>query len=269
MKPPAIVNVMIRATEKACIGLLRDFGEVGHLQNSPKSVHKFTTHSWKRADRKIASALLEQKPDFGVVSKKLGTFKANDQARFIVDSIDGVDNFMRSIAHFAVLVAVEIEKKIIACVIYDPCKNELFWAHRDHGVFLRQQRSHVSKCQQLKHALFMLDIKNFNITPSEKQPEFDTYFVNFAKKTASIQYLGSRFLGIIWFCVGRYDGCWCRGLDDDDFKIAMFLVYKAGGIARSHLIDNHYEMVAANQTLLKPALDVAVPKLSYKILHMS
>ena len=140
------LNIMYKACMKASKSLIRDFGEVENLQVSSKGPGDFVSSADKRTEKIIIDELLRAYPDYGILSEEAGKInEKNNTNRWIIDPIDGTSNFLNGIPQFAISIGYEEENKIKIGLIYDPIKNELFFAENGNGAFLNNKRIRVSK----------------------------------------------------------------------------------------------------------------------------
>ena len=137
---------MIRASEKASKVLIRDFGEVEKLQVSIKSPTDFVSSADTKAEKIIIQELLKAKRNYSVISEEIGIINnKNSENIWIIDPIDGTTNFLHGIPHFAISIALKSNNEIVSGLIYDPIKDEMFYAEKDNGAFFNNQRIKVSK----------------------------------------------------------------------------------------------------------------------------
>ena len=128
------LNIIYKACMKSAKSLIRDFGEIEKLQVSSKGPGDFVSSADKRTEKIIIDELLKAHPDYGILSEEAGEInKNNKDNRWIIDPIDGTTNFLNGIPHFAISVALEKKNEIICGVIYDPIKDEMFFAEKDKG----------------------------------------------------------------------------------------------------------------------------------------
>ena len=126
------LNIMYKACMKASKSLIRDFGEIEKLQVSSKGPGDFVSSAEKRTEKIIIEELLKAHPDYGILSEEIGSINVeNKNYRWIIDPIDGTSNFLNGIPHFAISIGYEENNKIKSGLIYDPIKNELFFAEME------------------------------------------------------------------------------------------------------------------------------------------
>ena len=138
------LNIMIKACEKASKALIRDFGEIENLQVSRKGPKDFVTNADKKVEKILINELAKRK--FSIISEEIGSKIKQDKRNFwIIDPIDGTTNFLHGIPHFCISIAMISNNEIITGLIYDPIKNEIFYAEKNCGAFFNNQRIRVSK----------------------------------------------------------------------------------------------------------------------------
>ena len=208
----ANLNIMIKASEKASKILIRDFGELEKLQVSKKGPRDFVTNSDIRVEKIIIEELKKARPNYSILSEESGSEKNKDDSfTWIIDPIDGTVNFLHGIPHFAISIALKFKNEIISGLIFDPIKNELFYAEKDNGAFFNNQRIRVSKKNNINECLFALGkIKN--------NPEL------------IYRRSGSAALDIAYVAAGRYDGYFQDNLNLWDIAAGIIIVKEAGGI---------------------------------------
>ena len=142
----ANLNVMIKACEKASKILIRDFGELEKLQVSKKGPRDFVTNSDVKAEKIIIEELKKARPNYSIISEENGVENNKDPSNsWIIDPIDGTINFLHGIPHFAISIALKSDDEIICGLIFDPIKDEMFYAEKNNGAFFNNQRIRVSK----------------------------------------------------------------------------------------------------------------------------
>src|ERR1044071_241431 len=145
---------MANAALKAARGLIRDFGEVEQLQVSVKGPSDFVSTADLRAERTLKSEVLRARPRSGLLGEEGGAAEGSDQHhRWIVDPLDGTTNFLHGIPHFSIAIALERDGEVIAGIVYEPTRDEMFWAEKGVGAYLNDRRLRVSARRQLGEAL--------------------------------------------------------------------------------------------------------------------
>ena len=204
---------MIKASEKASKVLIRDFGEIEKLQVSKKGPSDFVTNSDIKAEKIIIEELRKARPNYSIISEEKGMINNKDKNNtWIIDPIDGTINFLHGIPHFAISIALKTNNEIVSGLIFDPIKNEMFFAEKENGAFLNNQRIKVSKKNELKNCLFA--------TGGENEKHLNL----------SYRKSGCAALDMAYVAAGRYDGFFNRDLKLWNIAAGMVLVKEAGGI---------------------------------------
>jgi Archaeal fructose-1,6-bisphosphatase and related enzymes of inositol monophosphatase family len=206
------LNIMIKASEKASKILIRDFGEIENLQVSKKGPTDFVTNSDLKTEKIIIEELKKAKPNYSILSEENGTENNRDKDNtWIIDPIDGTVNFLHGIPHFAISIALRSKNELISGLIYDPIKNEMFYAEKNNGAFFNNQRIRVSKKNNLDECLFCTGERNFETN------------IPFRKS-------GCAALDMAYVASGRYDGYFQNNLNIWDIAAGIVLVKEAGGV---------------------------------------
>jgi len=209
----ANLNIMIKAAEKASRALIRDFGEVEKLQVSVKGPNDFVSNADLKAEKIIIEELKKARPYYSIISEEDGSEINKDKNNtWIIDPIDGTTNFLHGIPHFAISIALKSEDEIVSGLIYDPIKDEMFYAEKDNGSFFNNQRIRVSKKKELNGCLFA--------TGGVSKIDIDL----------QIRKSGSAALDIAYVAAGRYDGYFQNDLNLWDIAAGIIIVKEAGGM---------------------------------------
>ena len=216
---------MIKACEKASKILIRDFGEIEKLQVSKKGPSDFVTNSDLKTEKIIIEELTKGRPDYSIISEENGVKNNKDNKNtWIIDPIDGTINFLHGIPHFATSIALKHNDEIISGLIFDPIKDEMFYAEKDNGAFLNNKRIRVSKKNNIKECLFATS------GIIDKKMEF------------SYRKSGSAALDMAYIACGRYDGYFQKNLHLWDIAAGLILVREAGGIINKIDLGNHDDL---------------------------
>ncbi len=254
-----LVTCMVRAAMKAARSLLRDFGEVEHLQVSKKGPADFVSHADRAAERILQEELGRMRPHFAFLLEEEGERPppagGKPTGRWIVDPLDGTTNFLHAVPHFAISIAAEEKGRVQAAVVYDPVRDELFWAQRGGGAFLNDQRLRVSARQKLEQALIATGI------PFAGHGEHERFLAELAgimPRVAGIRRFGSAALDLAYVAAGRYDAFWEHGLHLWDIAAGALIVQEAGGLVSDHQgrprAFETGEILASNSHLHRPML---------------
>jgi myo-inositol-1(or 4)-monophosphatase len=253
-----LINVMAAAAQKAGRFLVRDFGEVEHLQVSLKGPADFVSVADRRAEEVIFRELSKARPRFGFLMEERGVVEGSDTSnRWVVDPLDGTTNFLHGVPHFCVSIALERDGDFLAGVVYQPITDELFWAEKGAGAWVNTRRLRVSARKSMEEAVFALGIPRRAL---DDNPDFHAQLAALIAGTAGVRRFGSAALDLAYVAAGRFDGYWEPGLSPWDMGAGIVLVREAGGYAtamdgRSNPARDG-DIVAANTNLLQPLLSL-------------
>ena len=209
----ANLNIMIKASEKASKILIRDFGEIEKLQVSKKGPSDFVTNSDLKVEKIILDELTKARPYYSIISEENGIKINKDKNNtWIIDPIDGTVNFLHGIPHFAISIALKSKNEIISGLIFDPIKNEMFFAEKSNGAYFNNHRMRVSRKNQINDCLFVTGGKN-NINSN-----------------LPLRKSGCAALDMAYVAAGRYDGYFQDDLNIWDIAAGIILINESGGI---------------------------------------
>ena len=204
---------MIKASEKASKILIRDFGEIEKLQVSKKGQSDFVTNSDLKVEKIILDELIKARPNYSIISEENGIKINKDKNNtWIIDPIDGTVNFLHGIPHFAISIALKSKNEIISGLIFDPIKNEMFFAEKSNGAYFNNHRMRVSRKNQINDCLFGTGGKN-NINSN-----------------LPLRKSGCAALDMAYVAAGRYDGYFQDDLNIWDIAAGIILVNESGGV---------------------------------------
>ena len=207
------LNIMIKAAEKASKSVIRDFGEVEKLQVSKKGPRDFVTKTDKHVEKILIEELSKTKKNYSFLSEEVGSIDNKDKDNiWIIDPIDGTTNFLHGIPHFAICLALESKKQIISGLIYDPIKDEMFYAEKNKGAYLNNQRLRVSNKNLLDECLFSSNHEGVKFS------------------NLNMRYSGCAALDLAYVASGRLDGFFHNKINIWDVAAGALLVEEAGGI---------------------------------------
>ncbi|MBI3438114.1 MAG: inositol monophosphatase [Proteobacteria bacterium] len=245
------MNIMIAAARKAARALARDFGEVENLQVSRKGPADFVSSADLKAEKTLFEELSKARPGYSFLMEERGAVEGTDKShRWIVDPLDGTTNFLHGIPHFAISIGLEREGVLVAGVVYNVVRDELFWAEKGVGAYLNDRRLRVAGRSEMRDALFGTG------APYHGRPGQELFLEEVGRViavSAGVRRMGSAALDLAYVAAGRYDGFWERDLSAWDIAAGAVLVREAGGFAKE--IDGGDflktgAIVAANERLL-------------------
>ena len=231
---------MIKAVEKASKSVIRDFGEVEKLQVSKKGPRDFVTKTDKQVEKILIEELSKTKKNYSFITEETGIINNKDKENiWIIDPIDGTTNFLHGIPHFAICIALRTKDEIISGLVFDPIKDEMFFAEKNKGAFLNNQRLRVSNKNLIDQCLFSSNHEG----------------LKFSK--LNMRCSGSSALDLAYVASGRLDGFFQNKINIWDIAAGALMVEEAGGVVndigkyQDNLIDIRASSTAINIKMLE------------------
>lgn len=245
MAHSANLNVMMKTARRAGRALLKDFMEVENLQVSAKGPGDFVSRADRNAEYMIKEALMEARPTYGFLGEEGSVVEGEDPTRrWIVDPLDGTTNYLHGMPHWAVSIALEHKGKIVIGVIYDPVKDELFFAEKGEGAWMNEKRMRVSGRTRMIESVFSTGL------PFAGRSDLPMTLQDLARilpTCAGVRRWGAASLDLAYVAAGRYDGFWERRLNSWDMAAGLIIVREAGGIVES--INPANEIIASGEVI--------------------
>ena len=208
------LNMMIKASEKASKVIIRDFGELENLQVSKKGPKDFVTKTDRRVEKILISELSKSKKNYSFLTEESGKIiNKNKDIYWIIDPIDGTTNFLHGIPHFAISVALQIENEITCGLIFDPIKNEIFYAERNNGSYINNSRIRVSNKSNIDECLF----------------GSNSYGIKSIYPKLNLRNSGCAALDLAYVGCGRLDGYFHNNINLWDIAAGKIIIEEAGG----------------------------------------
>jgi myo-inositol-1(or 4)-monophosphatase len=240
-----LMTVMTDAVTRAARSLVRDFGEVENLQVSVKGPGDFVSAADRKAEKLLFEALSKARPGYGFVMEEAGVVQGTDGShRWHIDPLDGTANFLHAIPHFAVSVGLEREGQLIAGVVYDVIKDEMFVAEKGKGAFVNNRRLRVSGRREPTQMLIGTGV------PHIGKPGHARYLSELGAVMArfqNVRRMGAAALDLAYVAAGRLDAYWERGLNSWDIAAGIVLVREAGGTVGA--LDGHADLTQAREII--------------------
>jgi len=231
MPGSANLNIMMKAARKAGRSLVKDFREVENLQVSMKGAGDFVSKADLAAEKILKEELMGARPTYGWCAEEGGSEDGQDPTRrWIVDPLDGTTNFLHGLPHWAVSIALEHKGQVVAGVVFDPAKDEMFYAEKGEGAWLNDsQRLRVSGRHRMIESIFATGL------PFGGRADLPLTLQDLARimpVCAGVRRWGSAALDMAYVAAGRYDGFWERRLNAWDMAAGVIIVREAGGFVQ-------------------------------------
>ncbi|CUH53039.1 inositol monophosphatase family protein [Shimia marina] len=229
MPGSANLNIMMKAARKAGRSLVKDFREVENLQVSMKGAGDFVSRADIAAEKILKEELLGARPTYGWIAEEGGEIEGKDPTRrWIVDPLDGTTNFLHGLPHWAISIALEHKGEIVAGVVFDAAKDEMFYAERGEGAWLNDSlRLRVSGRHRMIESIFATGLP---FGGRADLPETLQDLARLLPATAGVRRFGSAALDLAYVAAGRYEGYWERNLKSWDVAAGLLIAKEAGAL---------------------------------------
>ncbi len=259
MQGSANLNVMIKAARMAARSLIKDFREVENLQVSTKGPGDFVTKADRESERIIREELMGARPTYGWLGEESGETPGQDPTRrWIVDPLDGTTNFLHGMPHWAISIALEHKGEIVAGVVYDASKDEMFYAEKGQGAWLNDKsRMRVSGRKVMSEALVATGVP---FGAKKTLPATIRDLSRLMPATAGMRRWGVASLDLAYVAAGRFDAYWEREISAWDIAAGLLIVREAGGLVEAVRPDADIlgsgSVIAANEPLFGPIAEI-------------
>lgn len=223
-----MVNTAVKAAREAGNQIVRQYGRMDRVRVSAKGLNDFVSDVDRQAEDTIVRVLLGAYPDHGILAEESGRREGADPDHvWIIDPLDGTTNFLHELPHFAISIALQAKGRLMAAVVYDPMRQELFTAHRGGGATLDGRKIRVRAASSIQGRLIGTGFP-FKY-PAWRAPYLDM-FRAVSARAGDLRRAGAAALDLAYVACGRLDGYWEMGLAPWDLAAGALLVREAGGI---------------------------------------
>src|SRR5579883_2303048 len=225
----ALINVMTAAALKAARGMIRDFGEVEQLQVSVKGPGDFVTQADLKAEKVLRAELARARPGYGFLMEESGT-----------------THFLHGIPQFCISIGLERDGEIVAGVVYEPIRDEMFWGEKGQGAYVNDRRLRVSARRQLSESVIATGIPTIR-----GKIDRELYMRTLGAvmgATVGVRRFGAAALDLAYVAAGRVDGFWEFGLQPWDMAAGILLIREAGGYITG-LTDGKHDPMASGDVI--------------------
>ncbi len=227
MNKENLINVMVRAAKRAGNLIMSNFINKSYTVKSKGSSANLVTTVDQESQNVILSILNSEFPNVNVIAEERSNVESS--VAFYVDPLDGTLNFVHGIPFFAVSIGYWEKNKAIGGVVYDPMREELFYALRGEGAYLNDKKIRV----QNKHELLDSLIATGWPYDHDKIPKTLKEITRILPFCQEIRIFGSAALAICYVAIGRLDGYWEIGLSPWDIAAGVIIAQEAGAIVSS------------------------------------
>ncbi len=247
----ALLNTAFTAARKAAKIIIRHLDRLDTLQISEKSPNDFVSEVDLQAEKIIIDTLRQAYPSHAILSEEAGYIgRDTDEYLWIIDPLDGTQNYLHGLPHFAISIAVQYRGRLEHGLVYDPLREELFSASRGGGARMNDRRLRVSKATYLHEALLGT---GFPFRHRETYPAYLSHLQTLCPAISDIRRSGCASLDLAYVAAGRLDGFWEGSLKSWDIAAGALLIIEAGGLVSDFAGQDDFlhsgNIVAANNKI--------------------
>jgi len=244
-----MLNTAVKAARAAGALINRASMDLDLLKVNTKAPNDFVTEVDQAAENVIIETLLAAYPGHAILAEESGRARGAKDSEYlwIIDPLDGTTNFIHGLPVYAVSIALAHRGQVQQAVVYDPARNDLFFASKGRGAFMNDKRLRVSKRLRLAESLIGTGF------PFRKGDNFKRYmqmFEDVMQHCAGLRRPGAAALDLCYVAAGWYDGFFETGLSPWDIAAGSLLVTEAGGLVGNFTGEADYlyqrEVVAGN-----------------------
>ena len=200
-------------------------------------------------EKLIISKIKELYPLHSIISEEAGESLNENEYVWIIDPLDGTNNYFHGYPVFAVSIALRRGSEPLIGVVYSPYIEEMFWAAKGMGAYLNDEKISVSETDNLKGALLAtgfpydkaVDVKHNNIE----------IFAHIVPYIMGIRRSGSAAYDLCCAACGRLDGYWEMKIKLWDMAAGELIMLEAGGGVLYHTHEKGINIIAGNPTMVK------------------
>lgn len=257
-----MLNTAVKAARAAGAIISRASLDLDLLRINTKSPNDFVTEVDQAAEMAIIETLLQAYPGHGILAEESGREHGAKDSDYvwIIDPLDGTTNFIHGFPVYAVSIALSFRGQIQQAVVYDPARNDLFYASKGRGAYLNDKRIRVSKRTRLSDCLIGTGF------PFRKGDNFKRYMKMFEAvmtQCAGLRRPGAAALDLCYVAAGYYDGFFETGLNPWDVAAGSLMITEAGGLIGNFTGESDFlhqrEVVAATPRIYGQMVQLLSP----------
>lgn len=257
-----MLNIAIKAARTAGAIINRASLDLDLLKINTKGPNDFVSEVDQAAEQAIIETILAAYPGHGILAEESGRSQGAKDSDYvwIVDPLDGTTNFLHGFPVYAVSIALAFRGQVQQAVVYDPTRNDLFYASKGRGAFLNDKRLRASKRTRLSDALIGTGF------PFRKGDNFKRYvqmFEEVMQSCAGLRRPGAAALDLCYVAAGYYDGFFETGLNPWDIAAGSLIITEAGGLIGNFTGEADYlyqrEVVAGNPKVYAQLVQILAP----------
>jgi myo-inositol-1(or 4)-monophosphatase len=257
-----MLNTAVKAARTAGAIINRASLDLDRLQVNSKAPNDFVTEVDHAAEAAIIDTLLLAYPGHGILAEESGTARGARDSEYvwIIDPLDGTTNFIHGLPTYAVSIGLAFRGQVQQAVVYDPARNDLFFASKGRGAFLNDKRLRVSKRTRMADALIGT---GFPFRKGDDLTHYLRILETVMKGCAGVRRPGAAALDLCYVAAGWYDAFFETGLSPWDVAAGSLIVTEAGGLVGNFTGESEFlhqrEVVAGSPKIYGQLVQLLAP----------
>jgi myo-inositol-1(or 4)-monophosphatase len=257
-----MLNIATKAARAAGAIINRASLDLDRVQVSTKSTNDFVTEVDHAAEAAIIDVLLGAYPGHGILAEESGSTRGARDSEYvwIIDPLDGTTNFIHGLPTYAVSIGLSFRGQVQQAVVYDPARNDLFYASKGRGAFLNDKRLRVSKRTRMADSLIGT---GFPFRKGDDLAHYLKVLELVMKSAAGVRRPGAAALDLCYVAAGWYEGFFETGLSPWDVAAGSLMVTEAGGLVGNFTGEADFlhrrEVVAATPKIYGQLVQMLAP----------
>ncbi|MDD3267429.1 MAG: inositol monophosphatase family protein [Burkholderiales bacterium] len=252
-----ILNIAIQSAYNAGTIIQQESRNLERIKVATKGHNDFVSEVDHKAEQEIIRTISKAFPEHNILGEETGLIDNGSEFTWIIDPLDGTTNYIHSHPQYAVSIGVKEGDKVIAGVVFDPNRNDIYTAEAGKGAKLNDNRIRVSKTTTLAESLLATGFPTYDMSFLD---QYMAIFKEMITSTAGQRRAGSAALDLAYVASGAVDGYWEFNLKPWDIAAGYLLVKEAGGLIcdfdGEQNMFNSGNIIAANPKMISQILKI-------------
>jgi len=252
---PTWEKIAYRAARDAGELLRARFGKI--IRIDYKGEINLVTEADLESERIIVTLLEEHFPHHTIIAEEGGGKRGEAPYQWFIDPLDGTTNYAHGLPIFSISIALAAQDELLMGIVYDPLRDELFFARKGKGAFLNGTPISVSHIASMDKSLLAT---GFPYDARESKDNNVNFFSSFVRHAQAIRRCGSAALDLAYVAAGRFDGFWEIKLKPWDVAAGALMVREAGGVISNFsgntLLTDPREILASNSKIHSAMVEI-------------
>jgi myo-inositol-1(or 4)-monophosphatase len=224
---------LVNICEKACTAakeaglfIQSQINQIQRTDIEEKGLNQLVSYVDKTSEEMLVRSLKAILPNAGFITEEETVAREQAEYTWIIDPLDGTTNFLHALPVYSVSVALMQNNQLVVGIVYEPNRDELFYAWSGGGAYLNGKRIHVKTNNELNKSLLATGFPYYDF---KRVPQYLATLSDLMKGTHGMRRMGSAAVDLAYTACGRFDGFFEYGLSPWDVAGGIVLIREAGG----------------------------------------